>query len=251
MALTKPHRWVIGNWKQNGTRATNAALLSGIAALATSPDATLAVCPPAVYLTDAVSALSGSKACVGVQNVSATADGAFTGEIGARMAAECGAMLALVGHSERRAGYGETDAIVAAKCQQAQAAGLTTVVCVGETAAERDAGAAQSVVGRQLAAVLAAGLDFAKLVLAYEPVWAIGTGRTATPEQAAAMHDFIRQQLLAARPGGADVSILYGGSVKPDNAVALFSQPNVDGGLIGGASLKLADFAGIWNALPE
>ena len=239
---------VIGNWKMHGSRAANAELLAGL--LAARPFlADVAVCVPAVYLSETAATLASSELRWGAQDVSAHEHGAYTGEISAAMLAECGCRYTLVGHSERRALHGESDTLVALKAQAALARGVTPVVCVGETLAERDAGQTEAVVKRQLSAVIHQLTHCAaEMVVAYEPVWAIGTGRTATPEQAQAVHAVLRAQLHAATGHGDTMKILYGGSVKPDNAASLFSQPDIDGGLIGGASLKVADFVAICRA---
>jgi triosephosphate isomerase len=202
---------------------------------------------PFPYLGQAQAALTGSAVAWGAQNVSEHRAGAYTGEVAAAMLAEFECRYAIVGHSERRQIYGETDAVVAAKAVAVLGAGITPIACVGETLAEREAGATERVVLRQLAAVLAAVADAAtKLVVAYEPVWAIGTGRTATPEQAQAVHATLRERLASA--GAAGIALLYGGSVKADNAKALFAMPDIDGGLIGGASLQAGDFLAIARA---
>ena len=239
---------VIGNWKMNGSRPANAELLAAL--LAARPfTSDVAVCTPAVFLTETAATLAGSDIRWGAQDVSAHEHGAYTGELSAGMLAECGCRYALVGHSERRAMHGESDEIVAAKAQAALSKGVTPVVCVGETLAERDTGQTESVVKRQLSAVIhTLAHCAAEMVVAYEPVWAIGTGRTATPEQAQAVHAVLRAQLQAATGRAASMRILYGGSVKADNAALLFSQPDIDGGLIGGASLKAADFIAICRA---
>lgn len=242
---------VVGNWKMNGSLRQNDALLadlrSGWTAVA---DRRMAVCVPCPYLWQAQAALSGSALAWGSQNVSEHASGAFTGEVAAAMVAEFGGSFAIVGHSERRTLYGETDVMVANKAAAALAAGLTPVVCVGETLAERDAVATEAVVLRQLDAVAAVlGADLAQAVVAYEPVWAIGTGRTASPQQAEAVHALLRRRLRAAVGEAAGrMPLLYGGSVKADNAKALFACPNIDGGLIGGASLKADEFLAIARA---
>ena len=240
---------VIGNWKMHGSLAGNVALLEGIKAVPAR--ARLAVCAPFPYLAQCQTLLAGSNVAWGAQDVSAEARGAFTGEVAASMLAEFGVSYALVGHSERRSYHGESDATVAAKALRALEFGIVPVVCVGETLAQREAGETESVVGRQLGAVLEAlSLEqLGRIVLAYEPVWAIGTGRTASSEQAQAVHAFLRGQ-VAARDAGvaARMAMLYGGSVKPDNAAELFSMPDIDGGLIGGASLKSDDFLAIGNA---
>ena len=239
---------VVGNWKMNGSRLANAELLTAL--LAARPfTSDVAVCTPAVYLTETAATLAGSDIRWGAQDVSPHEHGAYTGELSAAMLAECGCRYALVGHSERRAMHGETDEIVAAKAQAALAKGVTPVVCVGETLAERDTGQTETVVKRQLSAVIhTLAHCAAEMVVAYEPVWAIGTGRTASPEQAQAVHGVLRAQLQAATGRATSMRILYGGSVKADNAALLFSQPDIDGGLIGGASLKAADFVAICRA---
>ncbi|AJG18543.1 Triosephosphate isomerase [Cupriavidus basilensis] len=233
----------------HGSLAANVTLLEAIKAAPAS--ARLAVCAPFPYLAQCQALLAGSAVAWGAQDVSAEARGAFTGEVAASMLAEFGASYALVGHSERRSYHGETDATVAAKAVRALEFGIVPVVCVGESLAQREAGETEAVVGRQLGAVLEAlSLDqLGRIVLAYEPVWAIGTGKTASSEQAQAVHAFLRAQ-VAARDAGvaARMAMLYGGSVKPDNAAELFSMPDIDGGLIGGASLKSDDFLAIGNA---
>ncbi|MDE2080038.1 MAG: triose-phosphate isomerase [Burkholderiales bacterium] len=239
---------VVGNWKMHGSRPANAELLAAL--LAARPFAAdVAVCVPYVYLHETAAALAGSELRWGAQDVSEHAQGAYTGEISAAMLAECGCRYVLVGHSERRAGHAESDMLVARKAQVALARGVTPIVCVGETLAERDAGHTEAVVKRQLSAVIhQLGHCAAEMVVAYEPVWAIGTGRTATPEQAQAVHAVLRAQLQAATGRAASMTILYGGSVKPDNAALLFAQPDIDGGLVGGASLQAADFIAICRA---
>jgi triosephosphate isomerase (TIM) len=227
-------RLVAGNWKMHGSRASIAALLD---ALVDERPSGCAVCVPFPYLEQVGQRLRGSSIAWGAQNVSEHGQGAYTGEVSAAMLAEFGCRYVLVGHSERRQLYGETDAQAAAKFAAARAAGLTPILCVGETLQERDAGKTEDVVARQLGAV-----DFKDGVLAYEPVWAIGTGRNATPEQAQAVHAFLRKKVPAQTP------ILYGGSVKPQNAAAIFAMPDVDGGLIGGASLVAKDFLDIVKA---
>jgi triosephosphate isomerase len=207
----------------------------------------MAVCVPFPYLGQAQAALTGTAVTWGAQNVSEHRGGAYTGEVAATMLADFGCRYAIVGHSERRQLYAETDAAVAAKALSALAAGITPIVCVGETLAQRESGATEGVVLSQLAAVLdAVGHEAAMLVVAYEPVWAIGTGRTASPEQAQSVHATLRAALAAA--GAADIALLYGGSVKSDNASALFAMPDIDGGLIGGASLQAKEFLAIARA---
>lgn len=239
---------VVGNWKMHGSRPANAELLAGL--LGGRPYAAdVAVCVPFVFLTETAATLAASDIRWGSQDVSAHAQGAYTGEVSSAMLAECGCRYAIVGHSERRAYHRETDAEVAAKAQAALAKGVTPIVCVGETLEQRDAGETEAVVKRQLSAVIhQLAHCAAEIVVAYEPVWAIGTGRTATPEQAQAVHALLRAQLHAATGHGDRIRILYGGSVKPDNAATLFAQADIDGGLIGGASLKAADFIAICRA---
>jgi triosephosphate isomerase len=242
------NKLVVGNWKMHGSRPANAELLAGI--LAARPYAAdVAVCAPFPYLGETAVALAASGIGWGAQDCSAHEQGAYTGEVSAAMLAECGCRYAIVGHSERRAYHAESDSLVADKAAAALAHGVTPIVCVGETLAERDAGRTEEVVARQLAAAIdKLGERVAGIVVAYEPVWAIGTGRTATPAQAQQVHRALRAQLQAAAAGGGGVRILYGGSVKPDNAAELFGQPDIDGGLIGGASLKAVDFVTICRA---
>jgi triosephosphate isomerase len=241
---------VVGNWKMHGSRPANAELLSAL--LGARPfGADVAVCAPFVFLSEVAATLAGSDIRWGAQDVSAQAQGAYTGEVSAAMLQELGCRYALVGHSERRAYHAESDALVAQKAQAALARGVTPIVCVGETLAEREAGQTDEVVKRQLSAVIhTLAHCAAEMVVAYEPVWAIGTGRTATPDQAQAVHALLRAQLQAATGRGDQMKILYGGSVKADNASTLFAQADIDGGLIGGASLKAADFIAICRAAP-
>lgn len=237
---------IIGNWKMHGSLASNVVLLEGIrvGALALAAPAELAVCVPYVYLAQVQAALAGSAISWGAQNVSVHAQGAYTGEVAASMLADFHCRWVLCGHSERRALHAESSAIVAAKAASALAAGLTPVVCVGETLSDREAGDTECVIGDQLDPILALGPDsLTRLVIAYEPVWAIGTGRSATPDQAQEVHAFIRASL--ARKGAQAVRVLYGGSVKPDNAAALFAQADIDGALVGGAALQAESFLGI------
>ena len=231
----KRSRLVAGNWKMHGSRASIAALLDELVKV--NPRG-CAVCAPFPYLAQVAERLRGSAVAWGAQNVSEHAQGAYTGEVSAAMLAEFGCRYVLVGHSERRQLYRETDAQVAGKFKAVRGADMTPILCVGETLAERDAGNTEAVVERQLSAV-----DFENGVLAYEPVWAIGTGRNATPEQAQAVHAFLRKRVPAGTP------ILYGGSVKPQNAAGIFAMPDVDGGLIGGASLVAKDFLDIVKAV--
>jgi triosephosphate isomerase len=228
-------RLVAGNWKMHGSRASIAALLDAL--LKANPGSGCVVCAPFPYLAQVAERLRGGAVAWGAQNVSEHAQGAYTGEVSAAMLAEFGCRYVIVGHSERRQLYRETDEQVAAKFAAVRAAGMTPILCVGETLEERDAGRTETVVARQLGAV-----KFENAVLAYEPVWAIGTGRNATPEQAQAVHAFLRKRVPAETP------ILYGGSVKPQNAAAIFAMPDVDGGLIGGASLVAKDFLDIVRA---
>ena len=239
---------VVGNWKMNGGLASNATLLAGlVTGWKSRPDRQMAVCVPFPYLAQVRDVLAGSPIAWGAQDLSMHGAGAHTGDISGSMIAEFGGRFAIVGHSERRQQHGETDAIVAEKAKAALSTGLTPIVCVGETLAEREAGAWHAVVGRQFDAVAdALGSDLRLAVLAYEPVWAIGTGRTATPGQAQEVHAFVRERL--ARAGAPDVMVLYGGSVKAANAAALFTQADVDGGLVGGASLDAAEFLAIASA---
>src|SRR5690554_552516 len=236
-------RLVMGNWKMNGGLEANAKLLADLHAGAgiLADYCTVAVCTPFPYLAQARSQLENSVISWGAQDVSAHDSGAYTGEVSAAMLKEFGCTWVLVGHSERRAMHGESDDLVAAKAKAALAAGLTPVVCVGETLAEQEAGQTLTVIKRQLAPVLALGAEAAsRLVVAYEPVWAIGTGRTATPAQAQEVHAAIRASL--ATLGARQVRVLYGGSVKADNAASLFAMPDIDGALVGGASLVADEF---------
>ena len=246
---------IAGNWKLNGSSAANEALLAGIVAgVPGGSGFSLLVCPPYPYIAAVAAQVAGSAVSVGAQNVSEHESGAYTGEVAASMLADIGCEYVIVGHSERRAIYGESSFQVAAKFQAAQAAGIVPILCVGETLEEREAGTTESVVDYQLGAVLdAAGIGaFAKAVVAYEPVWAIGTGMTATPEQAQEVHKHIRAQLSAKDAGiAAGVQILYGGSMKGENAAGLLAMPDIDGGLIGGASLKAKDFLAIAEAAAQ
>lgn len=241
---------IVGNWKMNGSLVGNAELLSDLLLGADKVmSADLAVCVPAVYLAQVQSMLAGSPIQWGAQDVSAHEKGAFTGELSGGMLRDFGCRYALVGHSERRQYHAETDAVVAAKAQRALAVGITPIVCVGETLVQRDQGETFAVVKSQLASVVhTVGHCITEVVVAYEPVWAIGTGRTATPEQAQEVHAVLRAQLAAACGKASMPKILYGGSMNATNAAALLSQPDIDGGLIGGASLKAADFMAIAQA---
>lgn len=234
---------IAGNWKMNGSLAANQALLKGILSGLKDPACDIAVCVPAPYFAQCQALLATSSVELGAQDMSQHEAGAYTGEMSVAMLKEFGVRYAIVGHSERRQYFGETDAVVAAKAQRALANGVTPIVCVGETLAEREAGKTEEVVKRQLAAVIHLnGHCISEIVLAYEPVWAIGTGKTATPEQAQAVHAVLRAQLKAATPQAERIAILYGGSMNAANAAQLLSQPDIDGGLVGGASLKVADF---------
>jgi triosephosphate isomerase len=242
---------VVGNWKMNGSLEANGALLSGITAGlgdANASGAAVAVCAPAPYLAQCQAVLSGSPVAWGAQDVSRHAGGAYTGEVAAAMLADFACRYVIVGHSERRAYHAESNELVAQKAVAVLAAGMTPIVCVGETLAEREAGQTVAVVSNQLDAVLALVGEggIARLVLAYEPVWAIGTGKTATPAMAQEVHAQLRAQLKQANEAAsATVQILYGGSMKPDNASQLMAEQDIDGGLIGGAALKAADFLAI------
>jgi triosephosphate isomerase len=234
---------MVGNWKMNGSLAANASLISDVLADMSSVGCRTAVCVPSLYLAQLQSLLKGSAIDLGAQDISAQSSGAFTGEVSASMLQDFAVRYCIVGHSERRQYHKETDALVATKAQRALAAGITPIVCVGESLAEREAGQTEAVVKRQLAAVIHAnGHCISEIVVAYEPVWAIGTGLTASPEQAQQVHAVLRAQLQAASEHADRVSILYGGSMNATNAAELLAQPDVDGGLIGGAALKAPDF---------
>ena len=238
---------IAGNWKMNGSLAANEALVHGIAqglqAALSGQHAQVAVCVPAAYLSQVQQLTHNSGIDLGAQDVSAHEQGAYTGEISAAMLKDLAVRYAIVGHSERRQYHAESDELVATKAQRALSAGITPIVCVGETLAEREAGKTEEVVKRQLAAVIHTnGHCISEIVVAYEPVWAIGTGKTATPEQAQSVHAVLRAQLQAATPHADRVQILYGGSMNAANAAQLLSQTDIDGGLIGGAALKPADF---------
>lgn len=241
---------VAGNWKMNGTQQSIASLLSGIKqGIASVQRAEVAVCPPFVYLPAVAQALQGSPIAWGAQNLSTQSPGAFTGEIAAEMLVDFQCKYVIVGHSERRSLYGETDEIVAEKFAVAQKAGLIPIFCLGELLEEREGGQTEAVAARQLDAVIARNgvAALGKAVIAYEPVWAIGTGKTATTEQAQSAHAFVRQTLAALFDDtvAKRVRIQYGGSVKPSNARELMSQPDVDGALVGGASLEVRTFSDI------
>jgi len=238
-------RLVAGNWKMHGSLSANRALLDAVlTGMQGLRGVECAVCVPFPYLADAAARLKGSALALGAQNLSEHAQGAYTGEVSAAMLADFGCRYVIVGHSERRQLYGESDAAAAAKFKAARAQGITPILCVGETLAEREQDRTEAVVARQLeAAISLNGKDaFKEAVVAYEPVWAIGTGRTATPGQVQAVHALLRARLPA------ETTLLYGGSVKKENAAELFAMQDVDGGLIGGASLVAADFLAIAGA---
>lgn len=240
---------IVGNWKMNGGLAANQALLDGIKTGLGAMRCRVGVCVPFPYLAQVQLLLASTAVELGSQDVSAQVSGAYTGEVSALMLRDFGVRYSIVGHSERRQYHGESDETVALKAKQALAHGITPVVCVGETLAQREAGETEAVVKRQLAAVIHEnGHCISEIVLAYEPVWAIGTGLTATPEQAQAVHAVLRAQIKAATPHAERVSILYGGSMNAANAAELLAQADIDGGLIGGASLKAADFLTILQA---
>ncbi len=235
---------IAGNWKMNGSLAANEALVQAlVAGLGAQPGCDVAVAVPAPYLAQVQALAAGSPLALAAQDVSQHEAGAYTGENSAAMLREFGVRYVLVGHSERRQYHGETDVQVAVKAQRALAAGITPIVCVGETLAEREAGDTEMVVRRQLAAVIHLnGHCISEVVVAYEPVWAIGTGKTASPEQAQQVHAVLRAQLAAASPRAGSIRLLYGGSMNAANAAQLLAQPDIDGGLVGGASLKAAEF---------
>jgi len=242
---------IAGNWKMNGNLHSAIDLVEGIKA-GDAGNAKLAVCPPAIYLMKVGGMLAESGIALGAQNVCDQESGAFTGEVSAAMLKECGCRYAIVGHSERRALYGESDQLVAARYAMAIQVGLTPILCVGETLDERESGVTEAVVARQINAVIdSSGIaSMAQAVIAYEPVWAIGTGQVATPEQAQTVHAFIRTRLAQLDSDVAQgLQILYGGSMNPANAAQLLSQQDIDGGLIGGAALKADDFLAIAQAV--
>ena len=240
---------IAGNWKMNGSLAANEALVGELLAGIGQPACDVVVCPPGVYLGQLQRLLAGSPVELGAQNVSTHENGAFTGDVSAAMLKDFGVRYAIVGHSERRQHQAESDVHVAIKAKRALAAGITPIVCVGETLREREEGMTEFIVKRQLAAVIHLnGHCTSEIVVAYEPVWAIGTGKTATPEQAQAVHAALRAQLGAAGEQAAGVRILYGGSMNAANAADLLAQPDIDGGLIGGAALKAPDFLKILAA---
>jgi len=239
----------MGNWKMHGSRASVKQLLGGVVREGDYPSVDVVVCPAFVHIPLAVSLCEGAGLGVGAQDCSHMVAGAYTGEVAAEMLVDSGCRWVILGHSERRQYHGESDDMVAAKVAAALAAGLAPVVCVGETRDEREAGEAQYTVARQLQGALRGQSSTRHLVVAYEPVWAIGTGLTATPQEAQAMHAFIREQLADIK--GVDAAatrIVYGGSVKPENAAELFAQADIDGALVGGASLDAQDFQAIVSA---
>lgn len=247
--MSKPNKLVVGNWKMHGRRDMAVGLARAVAE-GLPAGMSAAVCVPFPYLGVVAEAVAGTSLALGAQDVCECEDGAYTGEVSAAMLAEFGCRYAIVGHSERRTRHGEADALVAAKAERALAAGLTPIVCVGETQAEREGGQTLAVIERQLAPVLALGAaSLTRLVVAYEPVWAIGTGLSASVAQAVEVHQAIRAALCAvAGEAGKGIALLYGGSVKPDSAADLFAGEDIDGGLIGGASLKADDFLAICRA---
>ncbi len=237
---------IAGNWKMNGSLSANAALVQALLDDTSDWACDVAVCVPPVYLAQVQSLVQGSVLGLGAQDLSTQEAGAFTGEVSAAMLKDFGVRYCIVGHSERRQYHQESDATVALKAQRALAAGITPIVCVGETLAQREAGLTEEVVKRQLAAVVHTnGHCISEIVLAYEPVWAIGTGKTASPQEAQQVHHVLRSQLQAASQHADRVRILYGGSMNASNAAALLAQPDIDGGLIGGAALQAAAFLSI------
>ena len=247
--MSKRKKLIAGNWKMNGSLAANEALVGELLAGVGQPACDVVVCPPGVYLGQLQRLLAGSPIELGAQNVSQHDNGAFTGDVSADMLKDFGVRYAIVGHSERRQHQAESDVHVAIKAKRALAAGITPIVCVGETLREREEGMTDFIVKRQLAAVIHLnGHCVSEIVVAYEPVWAIGTGKTATPDQAQAVHAVLRAQLKAATEHADRVRILYGGSMNAANAVELLAQPDIDGGLIGGAALKSAGFLKIVSA---
>jgi len=237
---------IAGNWKMNGLRESGAALAGDLAGRATGPfGCDMVVCPPATLLGPVGEALRGSGVALGGQDCHPARSGAYTGDVSAEMLADAGCRYVIVGHSERRAGHGEGDAVVRAKAEAVVSAGMTPIVCVGETEAQRGAGQALAVIEAQVTGSLPVGVDGASMVIAYEPVWAIGTGQTATPADVAEVHGHIRgllERLFGGAAAAGSLRILYGGSVKAANAVELMAVENVDGALVGGASLSASDF---------
>ena len=241
--MNSKKKLIAGNWKMNGSLASNQALLQSIIGGMEHASCDVAVAVPAPYLAQVQALTAGSGIAVAAQDVAQHEAGAYTGEVSAAMLQDFGVSYVLVGHSERRQYHGETDTVVAQKAQRALAAGITPIVCVGETLQEREAGQTEAVVKRQLAAVIHLnGHCISEVVVAYEPVWAIGTGRTASPAQAQEVHAVLRAQLAAASMHADRIRLLYGGSMNAANAAELLAQPDIDGGLVGGASLKASDF---------
>ena len=241
---------VVGNWKMHGSRASVADLIAGLKAEMPAEN-TVVVCPPTLFIPQVAQALAGSVIRYGAQNLSEQAEGAYTGEVSATMLSEQGCQYVIVGHSERRAIFAESDSLVAEKFSAAKTAGMIPILCVGENLEQREAGAALSWIEQQLNAVIAeVGVEsLSTAVVAYEPIWAIGTGKTASPVQAQEVHAHIRRVVAKASAEVADkLQIVYGGSVKADNAAELFAEPDIDGALVGGASLKVTDFAAICKA---
>jgi len=246
--MAERRKLIAGNWKMNGLRADGVALARGVAEKLKAAGPVpfdLLVCPPATLIWPVAEAVAGSGVAVGGQDCHPKTSGAHTGDTSPAALAEAGCRYVIVGHSERRQDHAESDALVAAKAAAAHAAGLTAIICVGETLAQREAGQAGAVVASQLAGSIPPGSTAVNTVVAYEPVWAIGTGRNATPADVAEIHALIRADLVKRLESGAAVRILYGGSVKPGNAGELMAVPDVDGALVGGASLKVEDFWGI------
>ena len=245
------NKLIVGNWKMNGSLAANALLLNEIKRGLDVGCRQVVVCVPSPYLQQCQQVLSDSQIAWGAQDVSSHASGTFTGEISATMLAEFGCRYVIVGHSERRAYHQETDQLIAQKVGRAVEADITPIVCIGETLAQRDAGQVRAVVERQLAAVMDVLTcdQLAKIALSYEPVWAIGTGKTATPAMAQEVHNLLRAKIASKNPAAAEnMHILYGGSMKPENAALLLAMPDIDGGLLGGAALKANDFLAVVKA---
>ncbi|MHA7814951.1 MAG: triose-phosphate isomerase [Pseudohaliea sp.] len=242
---------VAGNWKMHGSLAANRGLLEGLASAGLPDGVDAAVCPPFAYLQQALALCAGSTITVGAQDCSHMAEGAYTGEVSAPMLADLGCRWVIIGHSERRQYHRETSPLIAAKVRAATDAGLAPIVCVGETREQREGGEAEAVVAAQLEGALADEPRAPGLVIAYEPVWAIGTGLTASPDEAQAMHAFLREQLAGFVEDGEAVRLLYGGSVKANNAADLFARPDIDGALVGGASLDAEAFTAIVRAAAE
>ena len=247
--MTNRRKLAAGNWKMNGQNA-DLGEFDALAKACTSSICDIVICPPATLIAAMAARAAGTGISVGGQDCHAAASGAHTGDIAAGMLADAGAEYVILGHSERRTDHGETDAAVRAKTEAARKAGLAPIVCIGETLDERDAGKTLETVGGQLAGSLPDGTAAAEMIVAYEPVWAIGTGKVPTLDQIAEVHEFLRGELISRFSGdGAAIRLLYGGSVKPSNAADIFGIDNVDGALVGGASLKAADFSGIVAAL--